>query len=497
MAKDKTTKAGQIKATATKKRQLAGSAQFQSVGFSSNRARIYGTAADFSVDYTPTDRVEMIKRLRHGERNCGLVRQILNDYVTYVCGDGFTPQSHEKRTDVAALYEAYFMAWARNCDVTARFSFTEVLRITERGWKRDGDFFVLKVLDSDGKAKVQMVESHRVGNPVNKPAPDRMLDGISFDAQGRIVSVNVIQGDNSSKPVPANSVCHILEQDYCSGSRGLPLLQHSWGDIQSEDELLKLEMLAVKNDADVTRVLNKAGGFIPTNLKTELQGSGSANLETTASRMGGKLLALEPGESLTSLASNRPSPTFTGFLEAVQRDIARGSGLPYEFTSAPGSAGGAGLRLIASKADRSFSRDQAILIEKLCVPVWAFVIGTAIDNGELPDGDFTAVSWTTPKRITVDAGREAANDRADLELGLLSMSELYAQRGLDLRTEMSKRAKDFRFIMELAKAEGIPFWTLYKPGFNWLQDGQGKPTAAEVAMQGMDSQPPPDELPPQ
>jgi hypothetical protein len=65
------------------------------------------------------------------------------------------------------------------------------------------------------------------------------------------------------------------------------------------------------------------------------------------------------------------------------------------------------------------------------------------------------------------------------------MSEIYAQRGLDLRTEMSKRAADFKFIMQLAEKEGIPLWTLYKPGFNWLQQGQGKPTAAEVQMNEM------------
>jgi hypothetical protein len=73
------------------------------------------------------------------------------------------------------------------------------------------------------------------------------------------------------------------------------------------------------------------------------------------------------------------------------------------------------------------------------------------------------------------------------------MSELYAQRGLDMRSEMVKRAKDFKFIFELAKNEGIPTWTLYKPGFNWLQEGEGKPTAAEVAMEGIDPSQPTDQ----
>jgi len=72
------------------------------------------------------------------------------------------------------------------------------------------------------------------------------------------------------------------------------------------------------------------------------------------------------------------------------------------------------------------------------------------------------VSWTTPKRVTVDAGREAANDRADVEMGLMSMSELYSQRGMDFREEMEKRAQDMAFIRDLAARNGLPFELLYR-----------------------------------
>jgi hypothetical protein len=65
--------------------------------------------------------------------------------------------------------------------------------------------------------------------------------------------------------------------------------------------------------------------------------------------------------------------------------------------------------------------------------------------------------------VTVDAGREAANDRADIEMGLMSMSELYGQRGLDFRSEMEKRAADMAHIQNLAKQYGIPFELLFRP----------------------------------
>ncbi len=48
-------------------------------------------------------------------------------------------------------------------------------------------------------------------------------------------------------------------------------------------------------------------------------------------------------------------------------------------------------------------------------------------------------------------------------MGLLSMSELYAQRGLDFRTEMHKRAADMVHIKNLAEEYGIPFELLFRP----------------------------------
>ena len=76
-------------------------------------------------------------------------------------------------------------------------------------------------------------------------------------------------------------------------------------------------------------------------------------------------------------------------------------------------------------------------------------------------------------------------------MGLLSMSELYAQRGLDFRSEMRKRASDMTFIIDEAKKAGIPFWMLYKPGFNWLQQGQANDQIPQTTAENLDLPPVP------
>jgi capsid protein len=228
-------------------------------------------------------------------------------------------------------------------------------------------------------------------------------------------------------------------------------------------EILALEKQGVKDNADVTRVITKQGGILDQDTASELGALQTSSYSSIANTMGGKLLVLDQGEALTSHMSNRPNPTFTGFLAALERDISQGV-LPYEFVGDSSKLGGATVRLITAKAGRVFSKYQQIIIEQFCTPTWGYIIGQAIASGELPDDPmWNVVSWTTPKSVTVDAGREAANDRADVEMGLLSMSELYAQRGLDFRTEMQKRAADMVHIKDLAAEYGIPFELLFRP----------------------------------
>ena len=231
-------------------------------------------------------------------------------------------------------------------------------------------------------------------------------------------------------------------------------------------ELLALEKHAVKDNADVSRILKTERG--------ELDEDGDFAIGKPADGeksepgalqkiMGGKLVALKPGESLDSFAPNRPSPTFTGFLEHLRRDSALGH-IPFEFAADSSKVGGAGVRLVVAKADRRFSYRQLILIERFLKPVWFFVIGDAIAKGRLDAvPDWTKVAFTTPRRITVDAGREAQQNRADVEMGLKTLTEHYAEQGMDFGEEMEIRAQNARALLDLAEKYHVPIEMLYRP----------------------------------
>jgi capsid protein len=65
--------------------------------------------------------------------------------------------------------------------------------------------------------------------------------------------------------------------------------------------------------------------------------------------------------------------------------------------------------------------------------------------------------------VTVDAGREAQQNRADVEMGLKTLSDHFNELGADFGEEIERRAADAKLILETATKYGVPVDMLWKP----------------------------------
>ena len=437
---------------------------YESANWSPRRGRVPGAApGDAKRDLTPGIRNELIRRSRYLHKNSGFVRELVSNMAVYSTGDGIKPQAQSANQSWNRRAEEYFANWAAQCEVTRRFSFEECQSLVCRGIDVDGEYFIHKTRDRDNRPILQLIESHRVGDATGST---ETVDGIGMDAVGAPSFYRLILDDGSFRDVPAASVLHVFEPESASAVRHPATIQHSINHVLDEMELLALEKHAVKDNADVARVLktergeieDESGDFSLGGQPAPTDGSDPVSLQRI---IGGKLIALKPNESLDSFQSNRPSPTFTGFLTHLRRDSALGV-LPYEFAADASSIGGAGVRLVVAKADRRFSFRQLILIQRFIRPVWAYVIGDAIAKGELENmPNWWKISATTPRRITVDTGREAQQNRADVEMGLKTLSEHFAEQGMDFEEEMRVRAQNARRILDLAKEYAVPVEMLW------------------------------------
>jgi lambda family phage portal protein len=448
---------------------------YEAANPSSRRGRVPGAAPrDAKLDLLPGVRRELVRRSRYLHKNSGFVRELVGNMAIYATGDGIKPQALSTNTDWNKAAEEYFARWAARCEITDRFCFAECQALVCRGMDVDGEYFIHKTRNRDGAVRLQLIESHRIGDADQNDTED----GIGFDEFGAPAFYRVLLDDGTFENIPANLMLHVFEPEYASAVRQAPTLQHSTNHLLDEMELLALEKHAVKDNADVARVLKTERGELDEDGDFSIA---KKNNETGATSepgalqkiIGGKLVSLKPGESLDSFQPNRPSPTFTGFLEHLRRDSALGH-IPFEFAADSSKVGGAGVRLVVAKADRRFSYRQLILIERFLKPVWLFVIGDAIASRQLDAVEnWTKVAFTTPRRVTVDAGREAQQNRADIELGIKSWEEHFAEQGMDFDEEMEIRAQNARTLLDLAAKYKIPLEFLWKPsgGINATQGG--------------------------
>jgi len=335
---------------------------YDAANWSPHRGRVPGSAPrDAKLDLSPGVRSELVRRSRYLHRNSGFVREMVSNMAIYSTGDGIKPQAQSADADWNRRAEEIFRRWSARCEVTGRFSFEECQSLVCRGMDVDGEFFVLKTRDRSGLPRIQLIETHRIGD-----ASEETCDGVGLAPDGTPLFYRLIE-DGGARDIPASAMLHIFEPESASAVRNAPTIQHSINHMLDEMELLALEKHAVKDNADVARVLKTARGEIEDTGDFSI-GTSAASQSSDAAQLqkiiGGKLVALKPEESLDSFQSNRPSPTFTGFLSHLRRDAALGV-LPYEFAADSSSIGGAGVRLVVAKADRRFSYRQLILITRL------------------------------------------------------------------------------------------------------------------------------------
>jgi hypothetical protein len=177
-------------------------------------------------------------------------------------------------------------------------------------------------------------------------------------------------------------------------------------------------------------------------------------------------------------------------MKAIERDIVKL--LPVEYVSDPSGITGPAIRLVAAKVSRIAAKWQNLTIDTVCDDTYDFVISWGIENGELPDDPyFNRKTWITPRDVTVDAGREAAQDRADLQMGLTTATAILGKKGMTHEEVVSTRVKEMSAMVEASKNAGLPLWMIYQSAFNWLQQGQTPAQMSQDVADNLDVPEPP------
>ena len=443
-----------------------------------------GAPRDQKTDLNGSAREEIVKNSRYVARNSGMMNEAIMLMNAYACGPrGIIAQSMCPDLGAREEYDAYWERFSRHCEATGRFDMASLQHLISRAVDVDGEAFLIKQVDKFGNPVVSVLESHQVSN-ITDPKK-RIYDGVEIDAAGRPTWYHLRTGEpdafgrDKTRRIRARNVLHVFEPTNVSAVRGLPALQAGANHLRDVMELLSSETAAIKSNSKLGVVVTSQrdtaleDGDFGIDFDAEVAaGTTGASSQQIADALDARTIRLDPGESAESFQSNRPNSMFQGHLDHLERN-ASGGHVPWEVAMDPSSAGGAAIRLITSKADRRFQLRQSILINRALVGMWNFVIGYGIDEGEIPSAiGWPRVHWQTPKKITVDSGRDEQADRLALETGVQSFSHYMGERGTNFDQWLEMRTTESRKIMTAAghpEDEPIPTWMLYKPsgaGFN-------------------------------
>ena len=171
---------------------------------------------DARNELTPGVRTELVRKSRYMHKNSGFVRELVANMAIYSTGDGIRVQAQSPNPEWNRAAEAYFALWSPRCEVTRRFSFEECQALVCRGMDIDGEYFIHKTRDAQGEPRIQLIESHRVGDQFGSK---ETIDGVGLDAWGAPVFYRALEDSGKTRDLPAESILHIHEPEWAGGVR--------------------------------------------------------------------------------------------------------------------------------------------------------------------------------------------------------------------------------------------------------------------------------------
>ena len=384
--------------------------------------------------------------------NFAPVRGALLEQCTYSV-QPFIPQYVGKDLDWGVRAESWLRDWHKIMDIQGRCDFEEFLYLSLLSIKRDGDVGVMLTNTAGGYPAVQLIPAHRIASR-NQNANEH--NGVISNQQGRAVSY-MIDGE---RKVSARDMALCFFPEWSDQGRGITPLSAVTGDLQDIKELREYELNAQKAASSIALVEHNEDGYADDSEAFIDQTIDDGNLTTTLETLEGgaiRYFRAGSGSKIEVLDRNRPGANAQDFENTILRSAFQALEWPFDLSLDPTKIGGAVVRLVTAKAQRTVEKNQR-LVRKIAKRIDGYALAKAMKLGLLPQpkgGDWYSWHYQGPRKISVDGGRDAAAGREDYKLGLTTLQELYADRGLHWEDEVEKRITEQRFVLDLAEKHGI------------------------------------------
>ena len=424
--------------------------------YSPTRTRIFASNRDAKLDVSPGVRKRIMAQSRWLYQNVPVYSGIVEALVTYVIGSGVQPAAatSDQAWNLAAQEE--WRLWSRNPELRTRLSWDGYQRLCARSVFVDGEFFVQLSRGPSSLPRIVMLEAHRITDPDDRihergkeAAENQDPDGIVRDATGRVrdwlVPYVAKSGKRLVHRVPEAEMVQSWLPIRAEQYRGITIFASAINTARDLDDILGYEKTSVKRLSSRIDVVETQSGELDP--ETVLRGMGTVSgtdpCDPTVRSyyedvIGSETVVMRTGDKYAPVESSRPSASWQGFIDFLVQSVCQVTGVPFNVLI-PVKVGGADTRRDLARAARVFETWQQSLTTGW-QRIYEYVIRDAMLKGRIPMGptDWRKTAWQFPKTVTVDYGREAKEDRADVKAGLLSLEEYWSRYGLDWRDQTAQ-----------------------------------------------------------
>jgi lambda family phage portal protein len=379
------------------------------------------------------------------------------------------------------LIEKNFNEWSKkgNCDVTSKYSLTDLLGVSVKTLARDGEIFIRKVkkFNNDYKFALQLIEADYVDeNLFNKEKNISM--GIQTDNYGKPINYYVLKGNpadsltSSTREyhiVPANEMIHLMVSDRPEQYRGVPFITPAIELIKNLNGYLEAEVIGARISA------SKMGFFTKSEGAGEYTGDYEEDGEIINEVEPGALEIIPEGYNFQSF--NPTSDThFDEFTTTTLRAIASALKISYATLTGDMTKANYSSARVSMLDERDFYKElQNLIIETVLHPVYSDWLEMCFLTNKInlpitKIDKFKAVDFIPRSFAWIDPQKDMKAAETSLKNGLSTHSQLLAERGQDFEETMTKIAQERQKMQEL----GIDFDYLVKKDPNHQQQPENQ-----------------------
>lgn len=427
------------------------------------------------------ERETLIERSIDMHKNNLLGGAAVETCVTNVIGTGLNYQadidseflnlSESKKDDIEAMLERKFNAFAgsKNFDASRMNTFYDTQRILFLNKLLRGDAMSLK---RHKKRKgtyqtlcFQMIDTLRLSSPIS--IDNKIIGGVEVDSDGEPTFYHIKGSYNGGYydefktiKIPAfggksglKNVLHLFQQETPGQRRGLPYLAPIIENLKNLDRYEEAEVVAAVVNGYFTALITsdfaeEEGGM------GGISGLGSESVFEDPNLGAGTIGRLKPGESVTSLAPNRPNNNFEAFWYAMSKAIAARLQQPLEMILKHFSSSYSASRGALLEAWRFYMTGRQFMATDYCQEVfdlWLYeevannriVLPGFLENEEIRKA-YCKSKWIGTAKGELDPLKEAKAAEILIENSISTINHESSLRGSDFTSNHKQRAKEKR-----------------------------------------------------